>query len=222
MDAAAGASDPLYYALLASRALRGRCQRSNGWLAAFPESYLDRVEALQPVWAPYYTLHKLLQGLLDQHTTGRDPQALGIALRLARYVQGRVRDIIDRRSLEHHFRSLNLEFGGMNDVLWRLSQEASKAETTKEAETTQEAAGLTLRSTASLFDRPCLLGPLAAGHDLLTHLHVRSPTATRLQLHRQQRIASKHHQQRIASNTSPATLQQHFASPGASPPSARR
>ena len=101
-----------------------------------------------------------------------------------------MRDVIGRRSLEHHYRSLNLEFGGMNDVLWRLYKEASKDEAPNEA------AGLTLRSTASLFDRPCLLGPLAAGHDLLTHLHVRSPPAFHLQLHRQQRLAG---------NTPPAT-----------------
>ena len=29
-----------------------RCQQTNGWLAAFEESFLDRVERMQPVWAP--------------------------------------------------------------------------------------------------------------------------------------------------------------------------
>src|SRR6185503_470975 len=36
-----------------------------GYLSAFPEELIDRVEARQRVWAPYYTLHKMLAGLLD-------------------------------------------------------------------------------------------------------------------------------------------------------------
>lgn len=38
-----------------------------GYLSAFPEDLIDRVEARQRVWAPYYTLHKMLAGLLDMH-----------------------------------------------------------------------------------------------------------------------------------------------------------
>lgn len=37
----------------------------NGYLSAFPESFLERLEAITPVWAPYYTLHKVLAGLLN-------------------------------------------------------------------------------------------------------------------------------------------------------------
>jgi len=36
-----------------------------GYVSAFPETLLDRFEAAEPVWAPLYILHKLLQGLLD-------------------------------------------------------------------------------------------------------------------------------------------------------------
>ena len=44
------------------------CQRAHGdgYLSAFPREFFDRFEGQRPVWAPYYTLHKLLQGLLDQ------------------------------------------------------------------------------------------------------------------------------------------------------------
>ena len=38
-----------------------------GYLSAFPEEFFDRVEARKGVWAPYYTLHKILAGLLDVH-----------------------------------------------------------------------------------------------------------------------------------------------------------
>jgi DUF1680 family protein len=39
-----------------------KCQKAlgeSGFLSAYPESFIDRVEAGQPVWAPWYTLHKI-------------------------------------------------------------------------------------------------------------------------------------------------------------------
>ena len=58
------------------------CQAKDGYLSAYPSSLLDRFESQQQVWAPYYTLHKILQGLLDAHThTGR-ADALAAAGRL--------------------------------------------------------------------------------------------------------------------------------------------
>ena len=30
-----------------------------GYLSAFPAEFFDRFEAIQPVWAPYYTIHKV-------------------------------------------------------------------------------------------------------------------------------------------------------------------
>src|SRR5712692_9722544 len=36
-----------------------------GYLSAFPEEFFDRVEARQKVWAPYYTIHKIMAGLVD-------------------------------------------------------------------------------------------------------------------------------------------------------------
>lgn len=34
----------------------------SGYLSAFPTSHFDRLEALQPVWAPYYVVRNLLLG----------------------------------------------------------------------------------------------------------------------------------------------------------------
>src|SRR5262249_49473880 len=31
-----------------------------GYLSAFPEEFFDRVDARQRVWAPYYTIHKIM------------------------------------------------------------------------------------------------------------------------------------------------------------------
>lgn len=37
------------------------CQNKmgSGYLSAFPSEQFDRFEALKPVWAPYYTIHKV-------------------------------------------------------------------------------------------------------------------------------------------------------------------
>src|SRR5581483_3205200 len=40
---------------------------TNGYVSAFPESFIDRVEERKQVWAPYYTLHKILAGLQDMY-----------------------------------------------------------------------------------------------------------------------------------------------------------
>src|SRR6202453_1464512 len=44
-----------------------KCQeaKGNGYLSAFPESFFDRLSDGKGVWAPFYTLHKILAGNLD-------------------------------------------------------------------------------------------------------------------------------------------------------------
>lgn len=42
------------------------CQRAakpgkEGYLSAFPDELIDRFEKQEPVWAPYYTVHKIIQ-----------------------------------------------------------------------------------------------------------------------------------------------------------------
>ena len=87
-----------------------------GYLSAFPEELIDRVEARQRVWAPYYTLHKIMAGLLEVHQLCGNAQALAVVTRMAAWVQFRM----DRLSEEQQQRMLGTEFGGMNDVLAEL------------------------------------------------------------------------------------------------------
>src|SRR5436190_924341 len=51
----------------------------SGYLSAYPESLIDRVEKQSRVWAPYYTLHKILAGLVDMYESCDNQQALEIA-----------------------------------------------------------------------------------------------------------------------------------------------
>ncbi|KQK17676.1 uncharacterized protein LOC100829886 [Brachypodium distachyon] len=128
----------------------------NGYLSAFPAEFFDRFEAIQPVWAPYYTVHKIMQGLLDQHTVAGNGKALAMAVAMAGYFGGRVRSVIQRHGIERHWTSLNEETGGMNDVLYQLYT------------ITNDQRHLVL---AHLFDKPCFLGLLAVQADSLTGFH---------------------------------------------------
>jgi DUF1680 family protein len=136
-----------------------RCQAASpkagfhaGYLSAYPESFLDRVEGGQPVWAPWYTLHKLYAGLLDAHRLAGNAQALEVLIRAADWVALRV----NRLTREQMQKALQTEFGGMNDVLAALYA------------TTGEARHLAL---AQSFDHAAVFDPLARGEDALDGLH---------------------------------------------------
>lgn len=89
-----------------------------GYLSAYPESFFDRLEAGTSVWAPFYTLHKIYQGLLDLYLLTGNAQALSVATAAA--------DWVDWRSARWNSTQLanvlRVEFGGINDFLALLSQ----------------------------------------------------------------------------------------------------
>jgi len=90
----------------------------SGYLSAFPETWIDRVETLQRVWAPYYTLHKIYAGLMDVHRFLGNEQALEIAEKMAKWNAGR----LARLSEEQMQQILNrTEQGGMNEAFANLA-----------------------------------------------------------------------------------------------------
>jgi DUF1680 family protein len=123
-----------------------------GYLSAFPEEFFDRVDARQKVWAPYYTLHKIMAGLLDVYTHCDNQQALDVLTKLADWVKFRV----DRLSDEQQQRALETEFGGMNEVLANLYGATGNAEYLR---------------IARKFDHQALFDLLARGVDPLNRLH---------------------------------------------------
>ncbi|CAA2965563.1 uncharacterized protein LOC111393278 [Olea europaea subsp. europaea] len=134
------------------------CQRKigTGYLSAFPSEQFDRFETLQKVWAPYYTIHKILAGLLDQYMFAGNVQALNMATWMASYFYNRVQSVISCYTIERHWLSLNEETGGMNDVLYQLYS------------LTGDQKHLLL---AHLFDKPCFLGLLALKADDISGFH---------------------------------------------------
>jgi len=123
-----------------------------GYLAAFPESFFDRVDAGKKVWAPWYTMHKIMAGLLDAHENGHNAQALVVLNQLADWVKFRV----DRLPVEQFQASLNTEHGGMNEVLANLSAVTHNPDQLR---------------LAQAFNHHAIFAPLARGEDQLDGRH---------------------------------------------------
>ncbi|XP_054819763.1 LOW QUALITY PROTEIN: uncharacterized protein LOC129318821 [Prosopis cineraria] len=134
------------------------CQEKlgSGYLSAFPSEFFDRFEDIKPVWAPYYTIHKIMAGLLDQCTIAGNSHALKMVTWMAEYFYSRVQNVITKYSITRHYQSLNEETGGMNDVLYKLYS------------ITGDLKHLLL---AHLFDKPCFLGLLAVQADDIANFH---------------------------------------------------
>jgi len=96
------------------------CQKelnANGYVSAFPEELFVRLDKREKVWAPFYTLHKIMAGLLDMKQYGDNDQALDILVQLAAWVD----TWTAARAEEHMQDILRTEFGGMNEVLYNLA-----------------------------------------------------------------------------------------------------
>jgi hypothetical protein len=89
----------------------------NGYLSAFPTEFFDRLDRRVNVWVPFYTMHKIMAGLLDMKIHAANDQALDTLLKLAAWV-----DAWTASKAEPHMQEiLNTEFGGMNEVLYNLA-----------------------------------------------------------------------------------------------------
>lgn len=132
-----------------------RCQDAlkSGYLSAFPIEFFDRLRERQEVWAPFYTLHKIMAGLLDMYVYCGNEQALAMLEKMAAWVGGYTGSL----SYEHMQRVLGTEFGGMGEVMSNLY-----AVTGKE---------YYLR-IAQRFDKKAFFDPLAGHRDELKGLHV--------------------------------------------------
>lgn len=123
-----------------------------GYLSAFPESIFDMLEAGQSVWAPYYTEHKIMAGLLDQYLLAGNTQALTVLANMAAWAKART----DPLSVAQMQAVLRTEFGGMAEVLTNLYFVTGNPDHL---------------TTAQRFDHAQIEDPLAADQDQLAGFH---------------------------------------------------
>jgi uncharacterized protein len=130
-----------------------QAQHKNGYLSAFPQEYFDRLRDGVSVWAPFYTIHKIMAGHLDMYMFAGNEQALATAEKIAQWV----RSWSDPLSEQQMQRVLLVEYGGMGEVLCNLYSVTGKRE---------------YLDLARRFDKKWFFDPLAAHRDELKGLHV--------------------------------------------------
>jgi DUF1680 family protein len=72
------------------------------------------------IWAPYYTLHKILAGLLDTYEVAGNRKALEIARGMGAWVHARLKAVPAETRISMWNRYIAGEYGGMNEVMARL------------------------------------------------------------------------------------------------------
>lgn len=88
----------------------------NGYISAYPENLINRNIAGQPVWAPWYTLHKIYAGLIDQYLYAENEQALEVMKKAASWAYQKLKPLTsEQRAL-----MLRNEFGGVNEAFYNL------------------------------------------------------------------------------------------------------
>ena len=130
------------------------CQLQNGYLHAIPEDHFDRIESgnTSGTWVPWYSMHKILAGLIDVYTFTGNKDALTIASKLGDWVYSHT----SKWTPEIQKTVLNVEYGGMNDCLYNLYKYTKNENHL---------------SAAHSFDEMTLFEPLYNGEDILNGKH---------------------------------------------------
>ena len=132
-----------------------KCQArlgEQGYLSAFPESSFDDLEQGRPAAVIWYALHKIMAGLLDAHEHLQNQQALDVLEKMAAWVDWRT----GRLPEDQMQRTLQTEFGGMNEVLANLSAVTKNPR---------------YLEVAKRFDHHLVMDPASQGRDTLAGLH---------------------------------------------------
>ena len=88
----------------------------NGYLSAFPQNLINRVIAGKPVWAPWYTIHKIMAGLIDMYQYAGNKQALAVVVKMGDWAYNKLKNL----SPEQLSVMLKTEFGGMIEAAYNL------------------------------------------------------------------------------------------------------
>lgn len=139
-----------------------KCQQAlgNGYLSAFPEKDFEVLETrYSGVWAPYYTYHKIMQGLLDAYVRTGNKKAYDMVIQMASYVDRRM-SRLDARTIEKVLYSVGAnpsnEAGAMNEVLYKLYKVSKNPKHL---------------ALAKIFDSDWFLIPLSQNQNILSGLH---------------------------------------------------
>jgi DUF1680 family protein len=98
-----------------------------GFISAYPPDQFIMLEKGatygtqdSQIWAPYYTLHKILAGLLDTYEVAGNKKALEIARGMGTWVNARLAALPAETRTRMWSRYIAGEYGGMNEAMARL------------------------------------------------------------------------------------------------------
>ncbi|MDN4068840.1 glycoside hydrolase family 127 protein [Paenibacillus vini] len=132
------------------------CQNasSNGYIFATPETHFDVIEGKieGQSWVPWYTMHKIIMGLVDVYKYEGNGEALDIASKLGDWSYNRTQTWNDST----HTRVLNIEYGGINDALYELYKYSNNQNHL---------------TAAHMFDEDSLFKSIVNGQDVLANKH---------------------------------------------------
>jgi DUF1680 family protein len=131
-----------------------KCQQKLGgeYLSAFPSTWFDRLEKGVRVWAPFYTIHKIMAGLFDMYRLAGSRQSLQVLEGMAAWADGWSAP----KSEAQMQQILTIEFGGIAETLYHLSAATSDDRWAR---------------VGDRFQKKSFLNPLAARRDELRGLH---------------------------------------------------
>jgi len=166
------------------------CIREDGYLSAFPESQLDDLERNESygIWAPYYTLHKILAGLCDCGKLLNCQAAVELAHRLAKYIHRRM-SALSMWKIDGMLRCTKTnptnEFGGVGDALYSLWELTGDEQ---------------VKALAGIFDRDYWLAPLWGGRDVLADLHANTHLPMVIAAAHRYEVTGEEHYRRAVEN----------------------
>ena len=123
-----------------------------GYISAFPQNLVNRAIEGKSVWAPWYTLHKVMEGLIDMYQyTGSKP-ALDIVVKMSDWAYHKLENLTPEQLAVMH----KQEFGGMMEAAYNLYSITGNVNDKKLAE---------------CFYHHSILDPLAQKEDKLARNH---------------------------------------------------
>jgi uncharacterized protein len=128
------------------------CQQKDGYLGAYPTTFYDKLRKHERVWAPFYTYHKIMAGLIDMYEHTGDQQALTMATRMADWAD----DYSKSFQPDDWQRVLLVEQGGMMESAFNLYAITGNPK---------------YKDLAYRFEHHKIFDPLATGQDDLDHNH---------------------------------------------------
>lgn len=124
----------------------------DGYISAFPQNLINRAIEGKQVWAPWYTLHKVMEGFIDMYLYAGNKQALDVVTKMSNWAYNKLKNLTAEQLATMH----KQEFGGMEESAYNLYAITGNENDKKLAE---------------LFYHHSILDPLSQKEDKLNRNH---------------------------------------------------